>query len=270
MQKILYTRKNTPVFAAVLYDSIDEASKAKVGDMQIVQDRESGVVFNAAFRQENVEYKVANYDAGKQSSGVFKNVLSEILEIIKRHFKGKKILEIGCGDGYFLEILEQNSFDIKGMDPSFVGENPLISKEYFTKDSKEKFECVILRHVLEHIKDYYGFLCDIAAANNNQGLVYIEVPNLDFSNNHFGAIDFYYEHVNYFRLENLESLFDKVIESGYIFGGEYIYIVANLDSIKKPRFKSEFIINTKIDSNIAMLAEKIKKTNTSVLWGGGG
>lgn len=269
MENVIYSRKNTPIFAAVLYDSINKASNAKVGDMQIVQDSKSGIVYNRLFKQENVEYNIENYDAGKQSSVVFKNVLNEILAIIKRHFKGKKILEIGCGDGYFLDMLSNNGFDIMGMDPSFSGENPLISKEYFTKDSKEKFDCVILRHVLEHIKDYYGFLRDIAAANNNQGLIYIEVPNLDFSNEHFGAIDFYYEHVNYFMLENLESLFDKVIESGYIFGGEYIYIVASLDSIKEPKFKREFMINKKIDSNIIKIAEIIRNVPASVLWGGG-
>jgi hypothetical protein len=40
--------------------------------------------------------------------------------------------------------------------------------------------------------------------------------------------DLFYEHVNYFRLDDLRRMFGTVHEAGHLFGGQYLYIVADL------------------------------------------
>lgn len=51
-----------------------------------------------------------------------------------------------------------------------------MQKVYFSSDLNIKGRGLILRHVLEHVEDPVSFLFELAAANGNEGLIYIEVP----------------------------------------------------------------------------------------------
>jgi hypothetical protein len=85
---------------------------------------------------------------------------------------------------------------------------------------------------LEHIAKPREFLAEIARANNQTGLIYIEVPCFDWICDNNAWFDIYYEHVNYFTLRDFENIFGRVVSSGHIFGGQYIYVVADLASIR--------------------------------------
>lgn len=85
----------------------------------------------------------------------------------RKFFHGKKIIEIGCGKGYFLEMLRKNGFDVTGFDPAYEGDNPYIVKDYYSDQySHLNADLIILRHTLEHIDDPLKFLHSIATAVN--------------------------------------------------------------------------------------------------------
>ena len=116
----------------------------------------------------------------------------------------KNIIEVGCGSGFFLELLNNNGFEVVGFDPAYKGKNPKIQKRYFNLNSKISANGIILRHVLEHINDPYTFLLNLKKKNNG-GLIYIEVPCFEWVLKKRTWFDVFYEHVNYFRLEDLKS-----------------------------------------------------------------
>ena len=91
---------------------------------------------------------------------------------------------------------------------------------------------LILRHVLEHIQDPCSFLTHLRDSNNGCGLIYIEVPCFEWICLHRAWFDIFYEHVNYFRMGDFRRLFSDVVECGHIFGGQYIYVVAELASLR--------------------------------------
>lgn len=93
---------------------------------------------------------------------------------------------------------------------------------------------LILRHVLEHIHDPVQFLARIARANNGQGRIYIEVPCFEWICRRRAWFDVFYEHVNYFRLRDFHRMFGRLIEAGTLFGGQYLYVIADLDSLRTP------------------------------------
>lgn len=107
----------------------------------------------------------------------------------------------------------------------------------------------MLRHVLEHVVHPLDFLADLLKANDNRGLIYIEVPCFDWICQHRSWFDVYYEHVNYFRLTDFDRMFGSVLESGRLFGGQYLYVVADLRTLHAPRldaadrvsFPSDFV-----------------------------
>jgi hypothetical protein len=40
--------------------------------------------------------------------------------------------------------------------------------------------------------------------------------------------------VNYFRIADFERMFGNIIEAGHTFGGQYLYVMADLASLRKP------------------------------------
>ena len=144
------------------------------------------------------------------------------------------MLEVGCGKGLFLERLLARLRRHRCR-PHVRGREPGVTKAIFTPDVALHADGVILRHVLEHVPDPVAFLSQIRAANGGGGRIYIEVPCLDWICEHRAWFDIFYEHVNYFRLADLDSMFGTVHEAGHLFGGQYLYVVADLATCSSRR-----------------------------------
>ena len=116
----------------------------------LVQSAETGLVFNRAFRPELVEYD-ADYQNEQGLSGAFARHLDAVLDVMRRHFAGRSLVEVGCGKGLFLERLLGAGFDVTGLDPTYEGSNPRVIREFFTPAVGIRAEGIVLRHVLEHV-----------------------------------------------------------------------------------------------------------------------
>jgi SAM-dependent methyltransferase len=229
----LFSVQGLPVFQNKMFTDSASALACPTGDMQLVQDDDTGLIFNAAFDANLLQYDV-DYQNEQACSGVFRQHLEDVQAIIHRHFSDKTLLEVGCGKGYFLEVLQQAGYQVTGIDPAYQGDNPSIIKACFTADSGLTADALILRHVLEHIADPVAFLRALALANGGTGRIYIEVPCVDWIMERRAWFDIFYEHVNYFRLADFHRLFGTVYDSGRVFGGQYLYVVADLASLQTP------------------------------------
>ncbi len=266
--KELFRVDGLPVFQNKMFSDQAKAIGCSKGNMILVQSMDTGLIFNAAFDASLLEYD-EDYQNEQACSSVFKRHLEDVRAIIQRYFFGKPLIEVGCGKGYFLEYLNQAGYEITGIDPAYEGNSPNVIKAYFDKDLGVTAEGVVLRHVLEHMSDPFSFLCAISSANGNKGKIYIEVPCFDWICGHSAWFDIFYEHVNYFRLADFYRMFDMVFESGHVFGGQYLYVVADLASLKKPEMtKSDtFFFPENFLSDIERLAE-IAKGKKNAIWGG--
>jgi SAM-dependent methyltransferase len=259
-----------PVLQNKMYDTETEAINCPKGDIVLVQDTETGLVYNSAFNQDLLVYD-SSYQNEQSYSEVFQQHLRDVSRIIDRHFKGKTLIEIGCGKGYFLNYLQNHGYKITGLDPAYVGEDDNIIRSCFKSGLGIAAEGVILRHVLEHIQYPMEFLASITEANGNKGLIYIEVPCLDWIIQHRAWFDIHYEHVNYFRLSDLQRMFDTVLESGYLFGKQYLYIVAKLVDVCEPKVTKKDMVKLspqKFFANIKECANLFEVGKQHVIWGG--
>lgn len=258
----LYRVEQLPIFQNRMFDTTLEARNCPKGDMLLVEDLTTGLVCNAAFRPELMVYD-KHYQNEQAVSPLFQQHLDAVSSIIDQRMGREKIVEVGCGKGHFLEMLLTKGFDVIGFDPTYEGTNPLVKRQYFAPGVIEKADGLILRHVLEHIQNPVGFLEQLKIANGGSGRIYIEVPCFDWISQHNAWFDIFYEHVNYFRLSDFNRIFSAVHESGRLFGGQYLYVIAELASLKTPvinlQDRVDFHIN--FDSNIA-------EQNRTAIWGG--
>lgn len=108
------------------------------------------------------------------------------LENMGYSFKGKNILDIGCGRGWLLKIIsEYDSEKLLGIEPSIkrcteIEKNPNFNFEVkcgslkdFTHEQLGKFDLIILTDVIEHLSDPVGSLFKIKEFLNNNGYIYI-------------------------------------------------------------------------------------------------
>lgn len=119
-----------------------------------------------------------------QRAGVARSKLRLIFQPLGEGFDilspavGSRVLDFGCGDGAFLNSLNDHGWETYGVEPS--------SDAAFTRHQQVKelpteaqFDLVIVHHVLEHVRDPLHTLRAIATSMNEGAYIYVSVPRLD-------------------------------------------------------------------------------------------
>lgn len=262
----LYEQAHFPIFQNRMYASREEARQCPRGDIRLVEDAQTGILCNASFRPELMVYD-EHYQNEQGNSLSFQEHLSKVADIVANRLGRERLVEVGCGKGYFLEILTSRGMDITGFDPTYEGDNRRIRKEYFSPGIIDRADGLVLRHVLEHVQHPIQFLDQIAEANGNAGRIYIEVPCFDWIRDHKAWFDIFYEHVNYFRLDDFHRMFGQVVESGRLFGGQYLYVVAELASLRRPAPRTS-PTSLPADFLASITSLGVADTHPKVIWGG--
>ncbi len=266
-QRLLYRQDDLPIFQNRMYDSAEAARACPRGRMELVEDLETGLVFNAAFDAGLLDYDGA-YQNEQGHSALFKAHLGAVADLVEAQMGRRSLVEVGCGKGTFLEMLLARGAEVVGYDPTYEGENPAVRRDYFTEELGITGEGLILRHVLEHIENPVNFLRRLAAANGNRGLIYIEVPCLDWICRQRAWFDIFYEHVNYFRLSDFSRMFGRVLHAAHAFGGQYLTVVADLSTLREPVRDPEDAVDFPVDMTATMVAYVGADIGRAVVWGG--
>ena len=176
------------------------------------------------FYDENLQDKNIN-DVGSIKRARRKMMPDNIrrYQFIKKIIPKKgRVLEIGSGHGFFLEIMKTNGFDIIGYDISKekrkyskkVTDVPVYDININEKiPADNKFDIVVLFHTLEHITEPITLLKNIKKLLKPKGKILIEVPNSDdfhLKLNKFYK-EFYWEraHIHYFNPKILKNVIHK-------------------------------------------------------------
>jgi Methyltransferase domain/C-methyltransferase C-terminal domain len=268
----VFRQSEVPVFQNKVYPTCKEALIAETGDVELVQSLVSGFIFNKAFTPERMNYD-AHYQNEQSNSAIFKDHLQSVLGLLKSFgIRDKKVVEIGSGKGVFFEMMLAEGIDCWGFDPTYEGNNERIKKEYFDETHKGiGADTIIMRHTLEHIPQPFSFLHTIASANNYKGHLFVEVPTFDWIVNKNAYWDIFFEHCNYFTEESLCVMFDEAV-SGNFFGGQYIYLWADLGKIRKViPGNAEFTRRSSLtfDKKIKEYKDMLGQSGTFAIWGAG-
>jgi hypothetical protein len=270
--KVIYEQQQFPILQNRVYETAQDAIDCPKGDIQIVEDGKTGLVYNAAFNPLLMSYD-EHYNNEQGLSPSFKKHLEQAAELIEGTLGKEALVEVGCGKGFFLEMLLERGVDVTGFDSTYDDENLRVIKKNFEPGIiSTPAKALILRHVLEHIPDPYDFLCQLRDANGGGGLIYLEVPCFDWILRKRAWFDIFYEHVNYFRLHDFDRMFYRVIKKGRFFGDQYLYVVADLASLQQPTFDQSNAVDFPSDFLRELNSETQKKKEHNripvCVWGG--
>ena len=128
------------------------------------------------------------------------------------------VLEIGCSSGGILAVFAEHGYQVMGidLDDKFLdfgrkkGVNLLQGHSSELVSRKQKYDLIILSHVLEHFLDMESELSVISALLNENGKLYIQVPGIKMIEH--GSYGFNFQaylqnaHVRHFCLGTLEDV----------------------------------------------------------------
>lgn len=108
------------------------------------------------------------------------------LKLINSLTKGRNILDIGCGTGYFLKTCKEHGWKIYGTEPDegarkLASENTdkEIDTSVFSIEETHHFDIITMWHVLEHVHMLNETLIKTNVLLKKDGSLIIAVPNSD-------------------------------------------------------------------------------------------
>lgn len=230
-------------------------------------DRETGMLKQVVKKTVSVALSRA-YIKGSMISGMMndsgigrqyaEDFLAFLIESFKtNNFKGKRILEIGCGTGYLLYRLKLLGAKVLGVEPGPQGQYgkkkfkiPII-KDYFPSSKiNGTFDIIILYGVLEHIKQPDDLIFNLRKYLNRKGIIVISVPNCEPYIKAGDISMFLHEHYSYFTKNTLFNLINKALRCDVSikkssFGG-CLYAITKNNSLTRSLNRS--IIKQEIES----------------------
>jgi hypothetical protein len=194
-----------------------------------------GHAFNSDFDYAKVPYEEDSNLMYNQGVSWRAHIDQLVDSLFESGVQGKTVIDIGAGDGGFLDIVNQRSLD-NGVQTRCIAFEPGIESvtcetrglevqaDYFIPQRDiPKFEpdFLLCRHVLEHLQAPRDLATEIAYYANKHKLYplfLVEVPCIAKALNTHRLGDFLYEHVGNFTQQSLKTMMEQ---SGWITYGEF-------------------------------------------------
>ncbi|TAH41141.1 MAG: class I SAM-dependent methyltransferase [Bacteroidetes bacterium] len=259
--------KNTE--ATVLYSGLNSVYTSKPYSVAICTRCSNGITYPTVNKAElnQIYSETYLYPVHLLALGEKKYRARAMANFIKQNSPANthpKVLEVGCMFGYLLQSL-QEEYKVKGID---IGRDAVkycrnhgldvddMSIENFIANSNEKFDVIVLSHVLEHLLKPDEVMLDLQNHLNPGGMIYILVPNYkSISPKIFGKYWGWWQvpvHINHFNEQSLSELANS---SGYkkthirIKGGDSLMLLLNFINLfsfrnnnKEPGFFQKMVI----------------------------
>ena len=207
--------------------------------------------------------------------------MEQFKDFVSRYaLQGRKVVEIGCGRGEYLTIMEDAGAYAYGLEYSensvmkCVASGLQVNQGFMeTADVRLKnapFEAFFIMSFLEHLPDPNTVLQGINKNLCDGGVGLVEVPNFDMiiKNNLFS--EFIGDHLFYFTRETLKNTLSRngfeVVECENVW---HNYIISATVRKRKPLNLSPFLtVQNKIKKELTEYFEKFPEKKVSV-WGAG-
>jgi len=239
-----------------------DAENTRIATVDLAIDSTKMYVINTEFDAsliiQDLQYCTTNRFQLEKSTANFRKIIQN------RQFN--QIVDIGCGQGEFVDYLMSENIRAIGFDPVLRNEN-LYCKKMLFKPSENKIgskNIYVMRCVLPHLINPFVFLEEIFISDS-KAMVYIEYQNLEWIIGEQVWQQISHDHVNYFSINTFDSHFN-VLDKGLFGNGEWSFIL--IDG-RKSNTQLMCLSNLgkliELEENVSALLEKqIERTNAPI------
>lgn len=231
----IFSRGRIPLYNLERHVTRKRALAAQTGPVAFHWCSACGFMFNASFDAQVMDYRV-DYESSRSASETYVAYLRNVCEYIDARFplREKTVVEVGCGDGQFLGMLQKRFGGTAiGFEPNAtevtIADVRVVNDYYDADRSGVSADLMVLRHVLEHQGDPASFIESILGTGSLMPrAVYIEVPAVEWLVAHDQVYAFSYEHCSYFSAPALQRLLESKgyqATPSFTFADEYLQTV---------------------------------------------
>lgn len=206
-----------------------------------LNDEGSSLWYNSEFYNAALETEYDKFEKGNRySSSLDTDIFDQTLELLKQTTLNKDaaVLEIGCGNGAFLEYLKINAgfenslgIDLSKKAVEFAKNKRGLNVKQLNVNnlnSGSKFDLIISMESIEHANDLNSFMNNVNRNSKDKSFLLITTPYNDSKATYLGSIwgDHYMapNHINFFNLKSIKlflqkygfSIYSKKIIDGYL------------------------------------------------------
>ncbi len=257
--------------------SIDKLDEEKGIDLHLCQCSGCGLV---QFDCEPVSYYRDVIRAGGYSStmsAMRRNQYRHFIDLC--HLEGKKIIEVGCGQGEFLRVLTEFPVQVYGIEHKTdlvrkAQEIGLNVWKDFTESADQRiehapFDAFLSFNFLEHQPDPNSMLRCIYNNLTEDGVGLITVPNLDYILSNSSYYELLRDHIANYSEDTLRFLLNKngfvVLESRIVNRDTLSVIVQKRTRLNVDGLKNSFeLLKEQMKEFIAQRKAKMRKV---AVWG---
>lgn len=162
---------------------------------------------------------LTEYNPTTQYSAVLN--FSEILSKIGRYTAGKRLLDVGAGQGELALAALQHGYDYTGVEviPAYANnvqrliQQRIYCNDFMKLEQGEASDVIIAGDVIEHVEDVHAFIEKVASHMDGDTVLWLSTPDM-FSPHHKLRKDGEgmpkeVWHLNYFTRQSLELLFGR-------------------------------------------------------------
>lgn len=216
--KVVYNTEPIPV-AGIYYNNAEEPTDIRAPMTLAVCEECSLIQLLETISPEIYD----DYSFSGSKIDTYINHLKNISELLisKWGIKNKDVFEVGASDGLLLRYLSEfGNNRAAGIEPSgklcraakefdVEVKQGYFNKRYISQRAIGKYDCVIIRHVLEHIDNLHDMVGSLADILKDDGILVVEVPNVEdiIEKNLFSNI--FHEHLNYFSKYSMNRLLSQ-------------------------------------------------------------
>ena len=172
-------------------------------------------------KEELVDYYQNDYDRTNYFSPITRKRYHQLLDAFEKFRQSNKILDLGCGYGYFLEVAKSRGWEVYGVEIAEdavhtckeKGINMFHGEVQYCDFQEDTFDVVISIEVIEHLVNPNIIVQTGLKMLRKDGLFYVTTPNFNSYlryqlKENFDVIE-YPNHLSYFTTKTLDRLFTE-------------------------------------------------------------
>ena len=265
---------DAPLLQNVFFSRQEEARGAARESHTFVHCETCDLAFNPTFREGAVRYD-GRYDNDQSGSPRYRAHVAEVAGHLQEACAlspQRRVLEIGCGNGYFLSVVGTlTGATVRGYDPAYGGtylDPGCVARQEadpaaLAADPHAPFDLIVLRHCLEAMPEPLPLLRALAGKLAAVGALFVEITDFQALARAHDFTRLFHEYARYYAPTSLSRLMAQaglVLSSARpFFEGQYSGCLFRVQAVEAPLA----LASTRIRAYLA-------RHRRVVLWGASG